>query len=336
MRLYFAITLLAALSWAGNGNGNGNGGGNGGGGGGGGEPPPAGSIYFYGGALYTMDADGSNVAAEAGTLFDDPSNLVHGGHRWFLQARKSGVRGLYALRDDGATETLLLAESSGFVPAGNSHAERCGSGEIKVRWAKDDSFVSFIGGDGSGEGIFVADVSFDGSGVPSLTSTPAAVLRATDLRSVDWSPDGDQFVYRRAWVASGVAHNEIHVGTISGGSTTTAFLADGKAPEWSPVDDRIAYLYLDSLDRAGVGTIRADGSDAVTITSTGNSRTVIDPAYWSPDGAHLVYAEERVKNNHQGGQPDSSRNVFRIPSGGGSATEITPSGFSLACPLSWR
>lgn len=74
----------------------------------------------------------------------------------------------------------------------------------------------------------------------------------------------------------------------------------------------------------------------VEITATGNARSVILRPHWSPDGSFLAYGKAKVTNNFSGGQGFGTADIFTIPSGGGSAAEITPAGFDAPILMGWR
>jgi hypothetical protein len=176
-----------------------------GGGGSGGEttPVPAGTIHFsqstadpsyY--AEMTMKADGSAKAqiglSEQGNWLE-PSYQLHGGQRWFLNMRDTGVMNEY----DVMIQELFVVAEEDLVQVTDDPGLYWVD---NVRWAQDDSFLSFVGfsydstNDEYEDDLYVADVDWN-VGSPVI-GTPRKVLsRGAELGAYDWSPAGDELVY---------------------------------------------------------------------------------------------------------------------------------------------
>src|SRR5213593_2014127 len=117
---------------------------------GGGTVPP-GTIYFtWSGLTWTMDGSGGNKTALPAGVSGEPSRLLHGGQRWFLQF--TAVAGtypdggqrheLFAIRGDGLL-SVQLTDQADLEPFGNPGANpdsRFPAG----RWTFSDSKVSWI------------------------------------------------------------------------------------------------------------------------------------------------------------------------------------------------
>ena len=110
----------------------------------------------------------------------------------------------------GAGDKALFAESESgssveLVTLADGFNVRRGS----ARWAKDDSFISFIAGveDGNGDEtvhIVWAPISFGNDGLPALEAEPVTVVDESASGSIrfdqtreghDWSPGGDALAY---------------------------------------------------------------------------------------------------------------------------------------------
>ena len=282
-------------------------------GGSGGGSVPLGTIYFLNVDLdvcLSMRGDGSVKTLSA---CDEPSYQTHDGTRWFLTrlyvTDLDGTRHaeLFAVTEDGLT--LQLTDDPTVTPSW-----------YFFRWAKDDSFLSYVGvihaADGSQEtALFVADVDWS-LGLPVI-ALPQPILYG-DILAHDWSPFGDEVVYTRPSEAYG--HYLLEVTTFfADGSTFTHSLSEGRNPEWSPDGRRIAF------DRGEIWTILPDGTGAVQLTKAtldGGGENQQDGPTWSPDGKFLAFTENIHKQ--KGFQPTVySYNVLRISADGGKTTNLT-------------
>ncbi len=284
----------------------------GGGGGGGGGSVDTGTVYFRTqGLTWTMNPDGSGKAALPAGAAGEPSHDLHGGRRWFLY--RSGE--IFAVRDDGAG-AVQLTTSAGLTPP------------LSIRWAPDDSAISWVGDGGAGQrGVYTAATVFDGvgklTGLASQPASPAVSLSGAEAH--DWAPDGVRVVMGDAsgalWIAS----------VATGAATRLPTPKPARGPVWSPDGSRIAYA------DGSVWTIAPDGSGAKEILKkhSGPANYVGSPG-WSPAGTHLVC--------QKGGSilGDDRHDVYRATSTGSGATSLTDdldtrsqSG-SPAEPVGWR
>ena len=302
-----------------------------GGGGGGGGGDPTGVIYFtLSGELHTMNADGSNKTALPTDVSGEPSRTLHGDHRWFLQVRDTADgRQLFAVRDDGdegfavqlTTDTTLVV-----VPL------------MSARWGVDDTEVSWVAQrtDIVEGGIYAADIVFDALGnVTGLAAQPVGPLvegsiitvnseLRPDIRSHDWSPDGNAIVYDTVQPNGTIAHQITIADVVAGTSTVHPTANQAAGPVWSPDGSKIAY------GGKPIATINPDGSGEKTIL-----RGFLGPN-WSPTGDHMIFSKPASVLDGE------RQDVYRSNAKGGSRANLTSeldtrwgSG-TPASPVAWR
>ena len=127
-----------------------------------------------------------------------------------------------------------------------------------------------------------------------VTCTPAALGSITGTEPA-WSPDGTKIAYVNA--------GNIHIVTFPGAVDST--LIAGTDPSWSPDGTKLAFT---SGGAVVTCTISSCAGTTTTLVGSGSQ-----PA-WSPDSSTIAY--QAVANGHT--------HIFVIPSGGGSATQVTP------------
>jgi hypothetical protein len=307
---------------------------------GGGTTPPSpapGTVYFQSNGPKSMNGDGSGRAT---SIDGQPSYGLHGGSRWFLQARTV---------DDFSPERWFAANAAGASVqlTFDSAVRRTGYPAV---WAKDDSFFSFTALEETADewiGRLVV-VPIDWSGGTPTPGTPTAVyeirrplwdepipgvptsgIDEAELSFHDWSPAGDavaqtRWVWGEGWV--------IDVLTFSESGLTSRRLAKGDNPAWSPDGGRVAYNRRGTVQTSGgyfdvfeVWTVRADGADPLRLTTfvaSGKSATAQISPTWSPDGAFLAYTERVITSSKW------TANIRRIPSSGGPSVSLTSDGVS--------
>jgi len=173
-------------------------------------------------------------------------------------------------------------------------------------------------------GVFVMDVIRDATGFPVGTQNQRLVIPLPGEMLLDWSGDGERIVY----------HDEVSDG--ADGSQLDLFLFDlltesitnltnspdisELAPNFSPVDDRIAYFRLVSEHgslRWDVFTIDAMSGTVVRVTTKKNSGTANRHPYFSPDGRYVAFESGNLT-------PFTSYDIYRIRSdGSGKAVNLT-------------
>jgi Tol biopolymer transport system component len=209
---------------------------------------------------------------------------------------------------------------------------------VPPRWAKDDSFFSYIGVvEGEQELIgrlYVVELDWT-LGFPVAAAPVVAFeirrpwaddweyMAAWDevnLNHHDWSPDGTEvaltaWVWEEGWV--------VNVASFSEGGVETRRLTYGANPAWSPDGRRIAFNRSQMAGYQSISdvwTIDPDGTGAAQVTKYSFSKSSevrqFSPT-WSPDGNHLAFTHEV---NSRGKRTWS---IMRIPATGGTATNLT-------------
>jgi hypothetical protein len=170
----------------------------------------------------------------------------------------------------------------------------------------------------------------------AIYEVPAGVSAAyTEMGDVALapSPDGNRFVlsFRHPLTS----YSDLYLLDVSNGPVLFEAAADlvfeAEPPyvpfrvKWSPPTASTSRVMFQS--GGIIRSMNPDGTGIRTITSSGGGW----PA-WSPDGSHIVYSQMTKKGN------TSTYNILRIPSGGGTAVNLTadlePTFMKL--PIAWR
>lgn len=306
------------------------GGGKKGGGGDKGGATPPGTIYFvFEGRTWTMNGDGKNRVTLPAEVHGDPSHALHGDKRWFLQVQNGE---LVAIRDDGGSQQVQL------TPSGDGVTVRTINYGITIggRWAKNDSFVSYIGIDGAGnQAIYRLDIAWS-TGSPQAAAAPLAAVSGSDLGGktpflFDWSPSGTKIVFE---LREGNSNRTLHTKDLS--TSLTSFLANGSDPNWSPNGSKI--VLQEPAVHPGIQTINPDGTGLKTILASkaGRNYTVLGLPRWAPSSQHVVFS---IGGSVLG---DARFDTYRASAGGSGKTNLTSdldtrilSG-STTYPSAWR
>ena len=146
------------------------------------------------------------------------------------------------------------------------------------RWSPDGNQIAFSLSGSSGD-IYV--VNADGTDVRQLTVDGKS-------RFPSWSPDGARLVFE----------SDSMVTIINSDGTGREELRPGWEPTWSPLGDRIAFVYVnEGSSWHYLKTMNLDGSDVQDVVNAPDdprSGTATFSGYaWSPDGSRFAYAGAR-------------------------------------------
>lgn len=337
------------------------------------DEPLTGTIYFsvYG-ELHTMDPDGSNktplplrhaagVCTVGSDCFGEPSQDLHGGHRWFVQIDRMGDElypdgrprlELFAARDDEAIR-LPLTDNPNLAASYNSSVSWAVDAEFDV----NDGMVSWVAmlweyntttqqNEIVEAGIYCARIEFDYDGnVVGLSEEPWLLVPTTIFSTYgtpviydhDWSPDGTKIVYQ-TWKDTSTQDGLFIVNLLTG---ETSRLTSGYAfdPRWSPDGQKIVFR----SSHTTIDTINTDGTNQTTIVAPRKAdlsgMTKVDfvlYARWSPSGTHLVYLYALWKRSNHPGHGGPIWNVYRARADGEYKTNLTSDMDATVYPVAWR
>ena len=247
-------------------------------------------VAEYGGSLYTIRDDGTNLTLLSPSPGD--GGLL-GGDRLAYDASpavsRDGSRVAYAtLRDsDEAGEfgiaTVDVEERGGLLFFGGGRERRQLTPtdrevDMEPSWSPDGSRIAFLR-DGR-----LHTMAPDGADVRSLAPDIEAVREPPA-----WSPDGTRLAFRR-WDRAGGA-TELYVMGADGSNLTLVAtgLPDAgrpnRGPAWSPDGRHLAYVRSEGPRFADTLVLRDIERRSVTSLARGQ----IGRVAWSPDGRELLY-----------------------------------------------
>ena len=335
--------------------------------GGGGKPPreepqdpspDAGIIYFnFSSTICSMAWDGSDKQSLGliAAYHVDPSELTHGGERWFLTV--DSVDGTYpngyprweifAVSESGTRVQLTDApdvETLGAWPENSSGDWRAWYVQWGARpgWFCDDTKVSYWARrwqDGTvvegSDGLYEVDVDLSTT-IPDTTPTKLELnlgpLWELGGPPYDWSPDGTQIVYEHDSMSYEDA-GAIFVLDVDPYAEPLR-IGSGSGAEWSPLradgTSRILFLQRGDSHRNAnyVYSVNADGSEATLMLDySGKRKESVYCATWSPNATHLAYSVTKEIRKQR-----LQRSVHRANAQGEYETDLTTIGLVFA----WR
>ncbi len=215
----------------------------------------------------------------------------------------------------GVTAVVLIARQRTIAPNdtwrnrwANARVERLtdfpGS-EVDAAISADGQSVAFLA---DRDSVFDAFVTRVGSGqFLNLTGGRLPQLFNEDVRNVGFSGDGAHVWIRVADISSPASVSLAP----TGGGPLEPFLRTAVMAVWSPDGSRIAYHETTPGDPIYVAD--ANGGNARRIF-VGEAGVHCHHLSWSPDGRYLYFSR---------GAPPNDMDVWRVPSGGGSAERMT-------------
>jgi hypothetical protein len=315
-------------------------------GGGSGGNNGGGTIYYsHWGQVYKMSPDGSGKTPLPAGVDGDPSRIVHGGNRWFLQSRTIegefynadyARREFFAVRGDGNVSIQLTSDPNLQIfelewAPGETASSALLSG-LARRWVFDGTNWVI---DPDSVGVYVASVRFDAYGdvigldeAPSFlvslgvvaveSSMPNDLYPDTDW-GIDFSPDLQSIVYDT------YDGTQLRIMDVTSG--TSRFLIGNASlygPKWSPAGNLIVF----GNGYGSIETIRPDGSERKEIIRWGVSQGYWYPKF-SPTGSHVTYIRESW------GDPWNA-DIYRATNIGGNKANLTSDISGYVYPMTWR
>jgi hypothetical protein len=287
------------------------------------------SRIYYTDHLHSASMAGNGTDKRSATS-GEPSYLLHGGQRWFLQFRSvagtcpdgCGRDEVFAVSED-LTSAVQLTDDPNFAPD-------------DFRWLKDDSAVSCSGvhfhsanpldGDSHIVRVGVSDVG----GV--LAPTGPAIIVATagvtmvsgpslqsDIFSHDWAPGGNELVFDdRPGYNAGYSVFLIRRVNVTTGAVSLIF-DGGVNPVYSPNGAEVAFQRTGYQATPGICAIRPNGSGLRIVVKDTQWIANYNPV-WSPDGASIAFGRQSITQKQS--TYTYAWDIFTAPSAGGNGSKF--------------
>lgn len=174
----------------------------------------------------------------------------------------------------------------------------------------------------------------DGSGERQLTEPPVGAIDSFP----DWSPDGTRVAFSRefadkpyeVYVVNADGSDERLVDPGCPPRISSRKICEEENPAWSPDGKSLAFSWAggdlrqvrgeETIELAGLGVVRPDGSGATLVTQTRRPTTSEDKsAMWSPDGKQLGFIRLNIT-----ARPFDGQAFFVSDADGTHAERITP------------
>jgi Tol biopolymer transport system component len=261
--------------------------------------------------IWVMDANGGNQ-----------HRITSGGDDYYPTWSPDGQKIAFASTRGGGDAQIWVTNSDGSgTPTQLTTAGQGPAIHDQPSWSTDGSKIAFSGG-ASPSAYDVYVMNTDGGGQTDLTNN------AADDRVASWSPDGSKI----AFTSDRGGNYDVYAISAGGGSATqitTNTAADGPAswsparntglqnafPTWKADASALTYAFAGDLYTQGMNTSGATASvvGAPNRIYAAGDGEIGPPAAnhpsWSLDGNSIAF--------------DAGADIYKIPSGGGTATQLT-------------
>ena len=218
-----------------------------------------------------------------------------------------------AIRDGKASVGVMVADGS---------SQKLLTDGRSPSWSKDGKRIAFARMDGQ---IWVMNA--DGSNILQITHSD------TFKSGPNWSPDGKQMIFILLKNPGSKTDPQPQIGIMNSDGTNQRILTaedrsnvckepdghedflatahDANAPNWSPVDNRIAMWSGIEKHYGEIWVINSDGTGSVQLTKECSRRNNDDPS-WSQDGKKILFSTGRSGRNELWVIDSDGRNEKRI------------------------